>query len=270
MKRLFVCFCVSFVSVFSIVMDNLENIDFHNEMAYEKPFSSVGLIIAEPNPGSGSILGTGTLIHPRAVLTAAHVLKNTKNAKFFLVTYGKVEERKGKVICHPGFTGKDLPGIAYDEVPSDLALFILDEPITDISYPALGQSKPPILKDYYATGYGGTNAPVIDEEEGVDKFTVLSVPDSFYKGIIGIPCDNRYNLKYFGSVRSGDSGGPLILRNGNEDVIYGVTSCILLEENSSEEAEEKDENHLDEPFYACYASVHTHIDWIIETIAKNL
>jgi len=78
-------------------------------------------------------------------------------------------------------------------------------------------------------------------------------------------CNNLKDIELFASGRPGDSGGP-IMTIEKEDLIHGVLSCIIFEEDK----EGVEGSFKKEPSYTVYPKIHNHIDWILDTIEANI
>ena len=115
-------------------------------------FGSIGYI------GNNFSKGCGVLIHPKVVLTSAHILYNQVGVTF----NGKYH---GKCFCHPLYKKERAPSITSCEY--DIALFILKEQVLDIpciplSYKIANRTL--ITANKSLLSYGDSGSPWIENE----------------------------------------------------------------------------------------------------------
>lgn len=96
----------------------------------------------------------GVLIHPKVVLTSAHVLQGRSG-----VTFNNLY--KGTAFCHPCFK-KNSP-LSIERCKYDIALFILDRAVLDMPYISLSTKAQEALiwVDNRAATFGDSGSPLI-------------------------------------------------------------------------------------------------------------
>jgi hypothetical protein len=257
MKKLLIPFLL-LSSLFGIYIDNVDHLKKHIDLAAKKNFDAIGVIYSD------NAYGTGTLIHPNIILTAAHVVKDQENIRFQILVDGKRLDLAARAVCHPKFSGKASPNIGQEDMPVDIALVFVDEPVLGIDYPTLAEYIPPQDLIFYATGYGGWNGAIphyfLDR-----KLSGIAIIEEVNDQLIITNCNNLKDIELFASGRPGDSGGP-IMTIEKEDLIHGVLSCIIFEEDK----EGVEGSFKKEPSYTVYPKIHNHIDWILDTIEANI
>jgi hypothetical protein len=256
MKKILLSLFLSF-PLFAIYIDDTAKLDQHVTKAYQEEFNAVGLVYF------GNGYGTGTLIHPKVVLTAAHVVEDQSDITFYLYIKNQgVKGVKGRAVIHPNYKPKsDLKKeeILTENIPYDVALLFLEESIDGIDYPSLSSSPPPAPADYLAVGYGKWNGELPENLLNRKLSGISFHPNYIEENLIILYCANFLDIDLFATARQGDSGGPLI-RMENDKVIYGVLSCLF--------SDPSDINAP--PFFVAYSSVHSYLDWLLTTLEKNL
>lgn len=173
---------------------------------------------------------TATLVHPRAMLTAAHCCQRETSCKRVTIG-GRTIDVTAK--NHPDFAVAEGGGIT----PSvDIALLFLDEPVEDIAPRKLASSLPAAGRPIRFVGFGcsafggagsgikrtgtnevafwGSNVSGGDRERFADVFGWHSRPVDG-----GTPNDDA-------NICPGDSGGPTFWTEGGEAVLAGIHTLV--------------------------------------------
>lgn len=184
---------------------------------------------------SGTVC-TGTLIHPRIILTGGHcVLKNSGSIRFNFVNnpkplriYGGADirvwegvtpieySRVSQVVAHPEWLGKVHS--------ADLAMLLLAQPITaaDVTPFELRNNEASVEDEAHLVGYGRTQ-PEDNTSDGHPmeaSATIVSIATRAGEGPYTVLKTGRSDA----AVCSGDSGGPLFTEQGGQWVVTGVAS----------------------------------------------
>lgn len=199
---------------------------------YAGMFSSVGKVTAR-FPNGGGLTGSGVLIAPDLVLTAAHVAEGTGAMQFRLPEYGTSYEAT-QVLIHPAWTGDVLRG-------SDISVFRLDRPVTEVAPAARFRGwwdlRPAAMAGYGITGTGlqGFTGPVSNvRRAGVNQIDgrraagiLLSDFDAPHYAAVGatLGATTPHNLEY--AIAPGDSGGGLFIWANRKWQLVGINSFIL-------------------------------------------
>ncbi len=202
-------------------------------VGYGAQFSSVGRVSAGL-AGGGGLTGSGVLIAPDLVITAAHVTDGTSSLRFAVPELG-ISYGASAVVTHPSWRGDVLSGF-------DLSIFRLERPVTEVAPAPLfpgwwDAARPGAIAGYGITGTGlrgyegrvsdsrraGTN--VIDRR--LSGRILLSDFDAPHYSATGaflgspVPLDLEY------TIAPGDSGGGLFVWANRRWQLVGINSFIL-------------------------------------------
>jgi hypothetical protein len=196
-------------------------------LAAEPQFASVGRIDAR-NAG-GSLIGSGTLIAPQFVLTAAHVVDHLSSLQFSL---GGTSYTAANWIANPNWNGNLTTGY-------DLAVVELSASVSGIA-PAVrydASNELNALGTFVGFGRTGTGLSGATSFDGQAR-AGTNVLDGFYDNnprILTADFDNPHsglvnsqgsavptNLEYM--IAPGDSGGGLFIDTASGFMLAGVNS----------------------------------------------
>lgn len=189
--------------------------------------------------------GSGVIVKPRCVLTAAHVVKDCEDVHVFF--RGKRIKMKKVVVK------KEFKGLFQD---NDIAVCISEEDINLDFYPELYNEKDELGKVCSISGFGGTGtghsgATIFDgKKRGGSNVVDNTSEDMIYCTM------NKAGSSLEYCIAHGDSGGGLFINNK----LAGINSVVLAADKKP------DSNYGDE-------SGHTRIskykEWIEKTIQEN-
>ena len=206
-------------------------------------FPNVGAIVVTADPSHPEIVGSGTLIHPRVLLTAGHVTATGERLlkegvplfDISRISFGtdafdpSTWVEAVAVMTHPGFVSAHNRNGLPPDFP-DIGVIILKEPV-DLPCATLGYEG--LLDDlraagllvnegdptrFLAVGYGATlNFPPPEEVPG-DGLRRFSFPE--YRGLTPNELHLNQNPAAGNSgVAAGDSGGPLFWMAPNGQLV---------------------------------------------------
>lgn len=186
--------------------------------------------------------GQGVLIAPQWVVTAAHAAPMQMQGMEDEVSIGGVPRKVTRVITYPGY--KRLPdklvkqALASGDISkvytflassNDIALIELASPVTDVTPVSLYRGSKEVRMTVELVGKGATGNGTVGQDPHSSHRTFLR---HAYNVIIG--ADTRYVWYRFdpppsalpleGVMGSGDSGGPLLIGDGNSRQLVGLAS----------------------------------------------
>ena len=205
------------------------------EKAYDKRFDAVGIVTFHKN--GRPIYGTGTLIHPRVVLTAAHVIENAPQICFVTTkkcpNSGKVTlgvKVLGQAVIHKYHTD----GNKSKRSENDIALIFLDDEVYCEKYGTLCSNEITESKlcIYEIVGFGNYHfkqeiRPLETPSCWFDRKLYSKVLSFRQKLNLISYVYNTCNIDLFGTCKTGDSGRPLIKANN------GLEICGIFSEPKS-------------------------------------
>ena len=233
--RFYLMFILAFSSIFGVLRrHDVEDYQFQR-FGLDPSFLHVGMV--ECSNGRG----TGTLIDPRTVLTAAHVTGDCKTAYFTLYNHSGLSKKviRGEVMPHFAyFQHKYLGSTLIRENSNDLAMIRLKERVDDIIPGEICYSPQnnPVL--CYSAGFGYSGTGLDDEWEndhqkrGFTNILEGNYPWDGNSRYLQISFDSPENpsvthLEGMGAF--GDSGGPIFVDIENKKQLIGVISMLTLE-----------------------------------------
>jgi V8-like Glu-specific endopeptidase len=154
---------------------------------------------------------TGTIVAPRAVLTAAHCVDNDNNGQ--PVGTVRVWLGSGPEIVADSFTF--YPGFVFNQSGFDVGVVLMAQDLPRTPVPLLTSRQAAIGETAIIAGYGRDN----DQSTttlNAGSTTISNVTASQLQTLYAPPAS---------SVCSGDSGGPIFLAQGGRWTIAGITSA---------------------------------------------
>ena len=233
--------------------------------SFHQRFQAVGVVFCTIN--KSTIYGTGTLIHPNIVLTAAHVVKNATKITFYSSDGAKVSKVNGRAVVHKNYNNTVI-NTRFTEY--DIALVFLDDPIPCEKYASLCSDEITEYEPYLYESIGFGNYLFKNERCQLKTPEMLSARKLNSKVVskrknleLISTTENVYKIPLFGTIRQGDSGGPLIKINSDLE-ICGIASRF----HSIDKLLDNLHQTIIETAHHTY--IQPHIPWILETIEKEL
>lgn len=233
---------INLVFISSIYSGTIDpNIPDHKYIKYGQEFECVGKICGKYSDGT-NFCGSAVAIDDHHVLTAAHVVKDSKECKFII--NGK-EFCLQNVIYHKDFETKF--GIA------DIAIAYSAEPIGLASYPELYIDTKEVgsicsMSGYGLTGSFKTGIKISDNKKRAGTNRI----DSIYEDLLicspsVFRSKDHTRLEFL--IGSGDSGGGLFI----DGKLAGIHSCVMAEGRSPNSVYGDDSGHT---------RISKYIEWI--------
>jgi hypothetical protein len=188
-------------------------------LEYAKKFTYVGKLCGKTNGGL-SYCGSAVAIRPKVILTAAHVVKDTKSC---FITINNKELCVSKVIYHTGF---DDNKFGYN----DIAIGFTDKDIELDFYPSLYEEEDELGKVCCLSGFGISGTFLTGAEIGDGKQRAgsnkIDYIDRHLLMCSATKGSGRTSLEFL--IASGDSGGGLFI----DGKLAGINSCVISEGKS--------------------------------------
>ncbi len=169
-------------------------------------------------------VGVGTLVGPRWVLTAAHVVEGMQtNGIEPFVMIGDRRIAVQESIIHPDWQGFDA------ELSSDIALLFLVEPVREVRPAKLYKEYDEVDKQIWFVGNGRPGTGKTGPKKGDTKLfraatnTVAQAPRAQLIFYFDAPGMGATALE--GVSGPGDSGGPALLESGGRLYVVGVSTA---------------------------------------------
>lgn len=219
-------------------------VEDQKHIEYAEKFNCVGQIVGIYNDGS-LFLASGVAIDSHHVLTAAHVVQNSRACYFVL---GKKKFFLSKVTYHKQFKEENFG-------KNDIAIGYSDEDISLEAYPPLYHTDDETAKHCDIAGYGfhgtfKTGAVKIDEHKRAGTNIVEYIVDDILVCSASQEKSETFtDLEFI--IASGDSGGGLFI----DGKLAGINSCVMSTDHSP------NSSYSDE---SCHTRISKYLDWIKE------
>ncbi|MBK8480593.1 MAG: trypsin-like serine protease [Proteobacteria bacterium] len=187
---------------------------------------AVGLIIAgasdcAPGASAGAKRCTGTLVGRHTVVTAGHCVQDSTLAYAFCPV-GGATRAVARALAHPGYLATQQLGVKA--TTDDIGLLILRDEVLDIPAAVVANRAPVRGETGTVVGWGVMSErgdkPADRPQSGSKAITAVSAKVLETEPAVGLP-----------GVCTGDSGGPVLAREGDRDVLLGVVSISVSANN---------------------------------------
>jgi hypothetical protein len=206
--------------------------ELYIEFGQEPEFMCVGLVKGDKSRG------TGTLIDPYTVLTAAHVVSGNEEIAFLIFNpeSQSIVTIEGTAQIHENFVMVETESGGITEIHNDIALIHLATPIYFVTPAKLNYKIiiPPF--NFISAGFGGTRTDSLTpffydlKKRGYESTVYLFNPynnsDEFY--ITGFSTDHPDELHRLGGFSVfGDSGSGAFYAYNRTHYLFGILSMYV-------------------------------------------
>lgn len=163
--------------------------------------------------------GSGTLIAPQWVLTAAHCSQGLGDTDG-RVTIGGVTYTTERIVVHARYN----PSRFNSDRAFDIALWKLSEPVPGIDPSPIYRDKPEVGQLLTLVGYGRGGTIRGETDNPGDEFGVKRVGTTPLERVTSTRIRWVFNSPTESNTAHGDSGGPAFIKVGSVYYVAGVTS----------------------------------------------
>jgi V8-like Glu-specific endopeptidase len=245
-----VLFLLCFVYVSTIFAGTIDpNTPDENYINYAKDFHYVGKLCGLYEDDN-KFCASAIAIDDHHILTAAHVVKNSKSATVY---FNDKEFCLIKMVIHKDFNDKEFG-------KADIAIGYSEKSFGLKFYPKLYENDDEVGKVCCISGYGltgnfNTGATHSDQKKRAGSNTIDGIQDDM---LICTPSkqhdSDRTSLEFF--IASGDSGGGLFINNH----LAGINSCVMAVDRSPKSKYNEESGHT---------RIQKFISWIEENKIKK-
>ena len=163
--------------------------------------------------------GSGTLIAPQWVLTAAHCSQGLGDTDG-RVTIGGVTYTTERIVVHSRYN----PSRFNSDRAFDIALWKLSEPVQGVDPSPIYREKPQAGQLLTLVGYGRGGTIRGETDDPGDEFGVKRVGTTPLERVTSTRIRWVFNQPTESNTGHGDSGGPAFIKVGSVYYVAGVTS----------------------------------------------